>query len=288
VLPSTAAAPGSCISITAQAVLLYDVNSISKAAQLPVQCSASTQACPSAAAAASLASFRVPYSLFFEGLHLSNSSFQQLAVTIQATQKSSVSTNMELRWSRTLSLDISAGSAAAENLDLNMQLAKLYSSAKEQIKQPLTRPSENSTLAAEIVENKECVLSLQKEEDLSSNLRSTGAAAQGLVALLCLSAGIIRGRAFSARISQPEPLERLPKQTCEVACSPFIIDKVKGNGIGAGQSSKKKYKWIRDDDGRLQREDKVRKAQVNAHGGSLDSERGLTEPEEGVQLNIEE
>jgi hypothetical protein len=270
---SSAAAPGSCISISAQAELLYDITSISEA-QAAAQWSASTVACPIAAASPENSS-RVPYSLIFKGLDASNSSSRQLAIKIQATQKASGSLNTELRWSRTISFDFSAGSAL-ENLDLDLQLAKLYSIAKL----PPSKPFEDLSLVSKpskfTTENNNCVPSLEKEKEDFSSKKTTSPASQVLVALFCLTAGILTGKAFSAKLSPPN----IPKQTCEVACSPFIVDKFKASGKA------KKHKWIRDDDGRLQREDKIKRG-VEAAGDALDSGILIEDVEDSI-IDIEE
>ncbi len=153
---------------------------------------------------------------------------------------------MELRWHRTISLDFSAGSAAG-NLDLDLQQAKLYTSTRHHSKQPLP-PLEDLKLDFTTTNAIESEICVPLPEELASSCSSTSRflAAQGLVALLCLAAGIATGRAFSARQLSSHKIHK--KQTCEVACSPFIIE----TREKAKAAKVKKSKWVRD--GRLQRD----------------------------------
>jgi hypothetical protein len=287
VFPSSAAAPGSCIHITAQAELLFQRINFSEA-PLPAQWSASTYACPTAAAPGNSSRKRVAYTLTFDGLHASNSSAQHVVIKIQTTQKAAGSSNMELRWSRSISLDFSSGSAA-ENLNLDLQFAKLYSTSKQSM-QPPKKPSEDPGIALEqIKENNDCV-SLRAAEDLLSNSKSNVVAAQGLLALLCLVAGIATGRAFSAKLSCHDSSYYIKKQTCEVACSPLIVES------GKGARGKEKHKWVRDGDGRLQREDKITQAPQSSLGGAHDRDGaelgrdflGEEDEEEVYDIDVEE
>lgn len=292
VFPSSAAAPESCIHITAQAELLFQVTDFSEA-PLYTQWSASTYACPTAADPKNSSRKQVPYTLTFDGLHASNSSVEQLAIKIQATQKAAGSSDIELRWSRSISLDFSSGSAA-ENLKLDLQFAKLYSTSK-QSKQPPSKPSNDPRIVVEPSRSREdpdCVL-LRAEEDLLSNAKSSVVAAHGLVALLCLIAGIATSRVFSAKLSSHDSSYYInkKKQTCEVACSPLIVEP------GKGARGKVKHKWVRDGDGRLQREDKLKRPEQGSlddaqdnNGADAEIERSYLgkEAEEVYGIDIEE
>lgn len=249
--PSSQASPGTCISITAVAEPLFSHDGSSQIYSSQ-QWIAATQICE-----APLHGAPAPFTLVFDAATDSTKYIaQQLVVKFQASQKVSAPSNMELRWSGVVSLPV----GHVGHLHLDMQEGKLYpqnAPPSKRLKHPKP-PAQTEDHALSTRETNstavECAATILQHPSTPEGTSLASTATLAAAALISLAAGVISGRVFFARIDKntKKNTHLQKKETCEIACSPFVMAESPRRGARGRRASR--LKWTRDPDGRLQRD----------------------------------